>query len=235
MWLMEDWLWGVAIALVSVNLLALASGLLARRTRWAWAGLLAAFYMGVINQGFLAVPGVVISWWRGGALLRSCGLSASMFGSDRETRLPVIASCTCDGREVQVPNTVLTLLHRYVRPAAGTWQGAIPELPEAEAILRARGVTLSLRRVEEAPDPRRGLDASCVWRGDWQGRSWTFWRCSRGTNPEADASWTPRVAPLEPPAILVAHGEAVGVWLPEELDDPTGSVYEVAWVVRQER
>ena len=71
-----DWLWGYALALIAVNVLALISGLLTRRHRAAWIGLLLAFYVGVINRGFLAIPSAVFGWWKGGASIQCCGLPA---------------------------------------------------------------------------------------------------------------------------------------------------------------
>ena len=156
---------------------------------------------------------------------------------DRETRLPVSCSCMCDGREAQIPNTVLLLLHRYVGPATGTWQGEIPDPAEGEALIAARGEDLILQPIVNE-DVVRLFGDVCLWSGEWRGERLTLWSCRDvgGEGPPAFEPWTPRVVELEERGLLVADGDRLSVWVPYDRghDGPIdyGTTYSETWTLK---
>ena len=107
-------------------------------------------------------------------------------------------------------NTTLRLLHRYVGPAHGTWQGHIPDLGEADALLAARGRELSLRL--EIQHLRSFVEIRGL--GDLDGVPLTL----DPLNPEGclaspEGPAILRVVPLDARALLTRCGARTEVWL----------------------
>lgn len=199
----------LALSLVFLNLFALASIQLSRRWRPAALGLVLAAYGMFIDRSWWQIPWAVDGWRTGEARLLAAGLVAGIPGTDPETRLHWTQSCMATDREAWVRNTTLTLLHRYIGPATGTWQGTIPSEPEARRILASQGYDLEIEL------DRPLLDRFSWIRGQSEQPRVSISRMgtSPGCGDTAVSTLEIRVAPLDDDTILVGCGDSVAVYL----------------------
>ena len=231
---MDLYSWLFLWPLILVNVVALACGVLVQRgRRWAWVGLAMCFYVVHINQGWLALPSTVYQWAHGDAGLHACGLPVSFVHDlDRETRLPWGYTCLCDPDEAAVNNTALRLLHRYVGPAHGTWQGHIPDLAEAQALLAAQGREQTLQLRAER------FRVYCMW--GWTLDGVVYAVPYTGDLPldrsacEANHPQI-RVVRLDEGAALVGYQGTIAVWLPDRDRPPrpeSGRTTTLGWRIQ---
>ena len=200
----------MVLALVLLNLVALLCQALATTWRPAWAGLSLVFYLGVVDRSWLGVALAFGTWRDGAASLLIAGMPARIPALDPETRLPYRQSCMASGRDAWVQNTTLQLLHRYVGPARGTWQGPIPPRAEARAWLE-RGQDVALRIVVREFSPWYTFFEA---QGEVDGVLTTLVDPPmEGCRPDPEGPARLRVARIDASGLLIGCGERASVWV----------------------